>query len=245
MPTPAVTLKLKRFRRRFGIAAPRVRVRTHFDWHWYAIAVGFFVLVVAGIGWWVAQRGEALQMGDEVRLLRQRLQEMEGELLQLRASSGTEQNVVRMERTTQQQLTARLRLLEQENAGLKEDIGLFERLVPAEGVESSLRIDRLSVVSAAEPGRYRYRLLLGFLPSKSDREFRGRLQLVVTTVQGGREVLLDLHAGKESSPDFVVEIRNFLRKEGGFSLPVGAKIKSIEARLVQGAIVKARLVTNY
>lgn len=245
MPTPAVTLKLKRFRRRFGIAAPRVTVRTHFDWHWYAVGAAFAILFFAGLGWWLAQRAESAQMGDEVRALQARLQELEGELTRLRPLAGTEQNAVRLERSAQQQLVSRLRQLEQENASLKSDIGLFERLVPADGVESTLRIEGLNVVSAAEAGQYRYRLLIAFQPGKNEKEMRGRLQLSVLATLAGRDVQYDLHSGKESSPEFAFEIRHFLRKEGGFNLPAGARIKSVEARLVQGGAVKARSVLNF
>ena len=39
MPPPAPTLKIRRFRRRFGIAAPKVVVRTHIPWPWYGAAL--------------------------------------------------------------------------------------------------------------------------------------------------------------------------------------------------------------
>ena len=38
MPTPAVALKLKQFRRRFGITASRVVVRSHLPWQWFMLA---------------------------------------------------------------------------------------------------------------------------------------------------------------------------------------------------------------
>ena len=245
MPNPAVAVRIKRFRHRFGIAAPKVTVRTHYGWHWYAVGVAMLVALVAVSVWWLVQRDEAVMMQAELQLQRQRVVEMEEELRKLRSLSGTEQNAVRMERSTQQQLSARLKTLEQENAALKEDIALFERLVPADGTESVVRIERLNVVSAAEPGRYRYRLLVGYQPSKQEKEFRGRLQLTVISVQAGKEVQLNLPAGNEAAGEFQVELRNFLRKEGGFSLPAGARLKSVEARLLQGGTVKAKQLATY
>lgn len=245
MPNPAITLRIKRFRQRFGITAPRVSVRTHIGWPWYVLGLVCVASIVAAVVWWIAQRDEVVQLENQIAVLRQQSADMDAELRLLRTQAGTEQSAVHMERAAQQQLLARLKALEQENAGLKEDIALFERLVPADGVESALRIERLNVISGADPGRYRFRLLVGFQPSKQEREFRGRLQLTVMAVQGNKDLQVELPSGKDADSDYLIEVRHFLRKEGGFSLPPGAKIKSIEARLLQGGAVKARQLANY
>ncbi len=245
MPSPAVTLKLKRFRHRFGPAAPKVTVRTHFGWPWYAGGVAILVLIVATVVWWLAQRDEVVALQTELKALRQQNLDMGTELEGLRARAGTEQSAVHVERTAQQQLLARMKLLEQENAALKEDIALFERLVPADGAESAVRIERLGVLSAAEPGRFRFRLLIGYQPSKQEREFKGMLQLSIVAMLGGKEIRLKLPAGDENASDFQIETRHFLRKEGSFVLPVGAKVKSIEARLMQGGVVKASQTAQF
>ena len=134
MRTPAVTLKLKRFRRRFGISAPRVAVRPHVPWQWQVTAVIGGVALVAAIVWSVAQRGEMAGAKREMEEIRGQLAVAEDELSRLRFSSGTEQNAVQMERSAQQQLVARLKVLEAENVGLKEEIALFERLVDRKSV---------------------------------------------------------------------------------------------------------------
>jgi hypothetical protein len=68
MPPPAPTLKIRRFRRRFGIAAPKVVVRTHIPWPWYGAALLVLILGVAITVWIVAQRGEkAVLVADEGR----------------------------------------------------------------------------------------------------------------------------------------------------------------------------------
>lgn len=240
MPSPAVTLKLKKFRHRFGIAAPRVIVRSHLGWQWYAGGLAALVIVIGAVAWSIARQGEAAQMQREIAALRDQLAETNAELGNLRASAGTEQNAVQMERTTQQQLLARIKVLEAENASLKEDISLFERLVPADGDESAVRIERLRVLPETEAGRYRYRLLLGFQPSKQVREFRGRLQLVAVVAQAGKERTVTIPDAEADATEYGVEVKNFLRKEGGFSIPPGTKLKSVEARLLQGEAVKAK-----
>lgn len=129
MPTPAVALKLKKFRRRFGIAAPRVTIRSHIGWQWYAAGLGTLAALIAAIVWSLAQQGEASELAREIRELHKQLGEKNEELTRLRAGAATEQNAAQMERSAQQQLVSRIKVLERENASLKEDVSLFERLV--------------------------------------------------------------------------------------------------------------------
>lgn len=241
MPTPAVSLKLKKFRRRFGITAPRVAVRPHLGWHWYAGGVLAGVVVVAALVWSVAQRGETAGLRRELDETQRLLLTAEEELLRLRSASGTEQNVVQMERSTQQQLASRLRVLESENAWLKEEIALFERLVPpADGGESMVRIERLRVVPEGGGGQYRYRILLGFQGGKQNKDFKGRLQLRINYVLGGREQTFVEPPQNRALPDFDVEVRHFLRKEGTFAIPAGAQLRGVEAFIWQGDTLKAK-----
>jgi len=239
MPTPAVTLKLRRFRRRFGITAPRVVVRSHLPWPWLAGAAALLLLLVVAGVWSVMQHNEAGAMGREVERLRQQLQAQHEELLLLRSTAGTGQNAVRMERMAQQQLLSRLQGLERENAALKEDMLLYERLIPVLGEEAALRIENFRL-SAEGRGRYRYRLLLAFQPSKQAPEFNGRLQLAVVYVLSGKELQLVLPGNREAKADFQVELKHFLRREGVLELPEGAVIKSIEARVLLGDTLKAK-----
>lgn len=128
MPTPAVALKLKKFRRRFGIAAPRVAVRSEIGWQVYALGLVILMLLVAAVVWPLARHGEAAELAEEIRELRSELSERNEELIRLRAGAATEESAVQMERSAQQQLVSRIKVLERENASLKEDISLFERL---------------------------------------------------------------------------------------------------------------------
>lgn len=244
MPTPAMTLRLRRFRRRFGMTAPRVSVRTHIAWYWYVGALLAIVFVAAALAWSLAKRGEVSLIEDELERLRSQVQVQESEIVRLRLLTGTEQSAVQLERTAQQQLLLRLKHLEQENAGLKEDMALFERLVPADVAEAAVRIERLSMQAEPESGKYRYRLLLRFQPTKQEKEFKGRLQLTLTTTLGGKESQLNLPSGKENAADFAIDVRTLLRKEGSVFLPPGSKVKRIEARILQGGTLRASQQLN-
>ena len=49
---------------------------------------------------------------------------------------------------------------------------------------------------------------------------------------------------RERTGEFQVEVKNLLRKEGSFELPAGARLQSVEARLLQGDTLKTRRVAQ-
>ncbi len=233
MPIAAAALKLKKFRRRFGITASRVVVRSHLPWQWLALAATVAFLLLAILIWLVLRGNGAGVMGRELDSLHQQFNEQREELNLLRSMAGTGQNAVSIERAAQQQLLARLESLERENRSLKEDILLFERLIPVIGEEAVVRVENFRVIRDVG-ARYRYRLLLAFQSAKQSPEFRGRLQLAITFLLAGREQQLVLPDKRGAVGDYQLEIKHFLRREGVFELPLGAELKAVEARVLQG-----------
>jgi hypothetical protein len=243
MPTPAVTLKLKRFRRRFGISAPRVVVRSHVPWQWLTLPAVLLALLLGTAGWLMAQRNEAGVLGQEVESLRQQVLTQREELDFLRSTAGTGKNAVSIERAAQQQLLTRIRNLEAENSGLKEDMLLFERLIPVAGETASVRVENFRVIK--EPGaRYRYRLLIAFQPDKQNTDFRGRLQIAISYASAGKAMQLLLPEKQNSAAEYQLDVKHFLRREGGFELPAGAVLQGVEARVLQGDTLKSKRVAQ-
>lgn len=239
MPTPTVALRLRRFRRRFGIAAPKVVVRSPLPWRWLALPALLLLLLMGMVGWLVAQRNEAGMLGQELEGLRQQLLIQGDELNLLRSTAGTGQNAVSIERATQQQLLGRIQSLEAQNAALKEDILLFERLMPVAGDSASVRIENFRVVQEAS-AHYRYRLLVAFQPDRQNTDFRGRLQLVIDYLHSGKAWQLLLPEKQNGSAEYLLETKHFLRREGLFELPEGAVLQRVEARVLQGDTLKSK-----
>lgn len=239
MPTPAISLKMRKFRRRFGITAPKVVVRGHLPWQWLAIPVILVAVVVATLFSLVMQRQEVGEMAHELESLRRNIETQQSELDILRSTAGTRQNAVSIERATQQQLVAKIRGLERENVALKEDIRLFERLIPVVGEEAVVRIEGFRV-SHDVGVRYRYRLVLAFQPGKQAPDFRGRLQFAVSYLISGKEQQFTLPDKRNAAGEFQIELKHFLRRDGFFELPAGAELKSVEARVLQGDTLRAK-----
>lgn len=242
MPAAAVKLKFRRIKQRFGIAAPRVVVRSHLSWRWYgAILLAIFLLLLS-VTWAIVRQGESGELLKEVTSLREQLGAAQEELLLFRSTAGTEESAAQMERSARQELLARISMLERENAFLKEEMLLVERLGSGSGGEAGLRLEAFQVVAEGE-GRHRFRLLMAFRPGSTAQVFRGRLQLRVVAKVSGQPLEILLPAKSASGDEYDLEIRHFARKEGVFELPAGAVLEAVEARVLQGGtLVQQRLV---
>lgn len=238
-----IVQQLKKLRRNFGITAPRVVVRGHLPWQWIALLSVFLFFLLGAAAWLVFQRNEAHETGYEVQNLRKQLLEQQDELIFLRSAAGTGKNVASIERAAQQQLLTRIQGLERENGALREDIRLFERLIPIVGDEAIVRVENFRVISEAD-WRYRYRLLLAFQPSRQNPEFKGRLQLVIRFSLAGTEQQLILPDKRDSTGDYQLELKHFLRRESDFELPAGAHLNGVEVRVLQGDTLKAKQVAQ-
>lgn len=237
---------LRRLRGRFGIAAPKVAVRTDIPWHWralLAVVIGALAIALAG---WIYDAGRRFAGFDsslsrqEIEALRDKVARLEGEAASLRGTAATGESNLQIERTTLQQLTSQVRSLEAENAKLKEDLAVYENLAGGEARGEGLTIGRLRVDPDATPGHYRYSFLAAQQGAQRGTEFKGMVQLAVALRQGSDSVIVILpKAGDPEAAKYEATVRNFRRLTGSFQVSPDAKLKSVEVRLVQGGVIYA------
>lgn len=253
MAAPRSSLKLRRFRQRFGIRAPKLAIRTHVEWRWRALVLAVAAALAAGLAALSYDAGRrasgnySATVEGEMAALSARAAELDAEVNRLRAVGGSAESSLQIERAAQQQLTKQVRALEAENGALKDDLAFFEGLVPSsEAVaDTGVRIHRLRVEADATAGQFRYRMLLVNNGSKPLRDFRGTLQLLVKVRRGNEDAMITFPPEAErGAARFQIEIKHFQRAEGMFSVPPGALVKSVEARLIQDGEVRARQSVN-
>lgn len=207
--------------------------------------MGFVLSALLGGGaWLVFQRaGQESPNGGIGDDLRGQLAVQREELEMLRTLAGTAPNEASMARAAQGSLLAKIHELERENASLKEDIRLYERLVPLFGDKGQIRVDGFQVFSLGKGG-YRYQLQALYIPGRVTDSFEGRLQLLIDYVVNGEERRLVLPDKDKDADGYRIDVRQVLRREGWFQLPDGAILKAVEGRLLQGGAVKARITAG-
>lgn len=250
MAASGVAVKLRRFRQRFGISAPRLAIRTHVAWYWRALSAIAVLSVSLALGAWIYDAGRNLSgmsgsaWQNESQKLSDELQNLNAELTNLRSQAGAAESTLQIERVAQQRLSLEVKALEAENAKLKQDLAFFEGLIPAPEGGAGVRISRLQI-ERESPGKYKYRMLLANSSERHARDFVGTLRLVLKVQQDGKNDTITLpFADDPNQEGYNIEFRNLRRVEGRFVLPETVVVMSVEARLVQDGDVRARQSVN-
>ena len=247
----AIALKLRRLRGRFGISAPRVMVRTHVPWYWRVLGFALTGAIALALAGWVYDAGRRIagfdrsESAQEIGSLREKTISLEAEVERLRTANNANESSLQIERTAQQQMTAQVNALEAENNRLKEENAVFERLAQGGGKDGALAINRLRVFADGANGRYRYQFLVAQSGDQRGREFKGSVQVVATLQPGSPSGMIVFPRPEDSDTDrYAVVFKYFRRIDGVFTLPNGAKPKSIEIRLMQDGNVRATQTVN-
>ncbi len=241
-----LALTLRRLRGRFGISAPQLSIRTHVPWHLRAASIAGAVLAVLALAAWAYDTGRRMagfdqtEAGETAKELRSTNAALEAEVSRLRSLlSGSESNI-QIELATQRLLTEKNAALIEENAKLKEELAVFERLAKFEGKGGDeVSIDRLNVRAEAA-GRYRYSFLIALQGSRRGKESKLQLQLIVTPKSPATVTKLVFpKTGVADIGQYEIVLRNFRRIEGKFEIPPDYPIDSVEIKIIEAGQIKA------
>ncbi|HMX16271.1 MAG TPA: hypothetical protein PKD29_05410 [Rhodocyclaceae bacterium] len=249
---PRSALIWRRLRSRFGISAPKVAVRTHLPWYWRAASIVVLLAISIALAGWVYDAGRRFAGFDrseteqELKDLRDKVAALDKDLAEARKVANAGESKLSIEAAAARQLADQVKRLEQENGRLKEDLAVFENLAAKEnGTTAPVSIQRFSVDPGPDGGAYRYRMLVAAQGGKKEKETRVDLQFRVVVQQGGKAATIEIPAaGDPDSQKYSIGFKYFRRVEGTFRVPADARVKSVEARLVQGGTQLASKVAT-
>lgn len=233
-----------KLRRRFGIGARKVAVRTEVAWYWRWLAILLALACAAGaaaVAEWVYQaehRGPAIdrqQLENQLAQTRDELEAKQAELDRVRSVADAASSRIAIERTAERKLAEQVRVLEQQNGQMREEQAVFEKMLSTDWrTAPPLSIYRFKVESDMLPGEYRYHLLLLASGAGRDRDFEGRLELVVNLTTGGKSAIMVFpKEGDASAPAFRLAFKRFQRVEGTFHVDPNSKINSVQVRVYE------------
>jgi hypothetical protein len=97
-----------------------------------------------------------------------------------------------------------------------------------------LSVHRFKVEPDVLPGEYRYRLLLVTPSTRREREFNGRLELIVSLQDAGRNVMMSFPEPADAgAAAFRLAFKYFRRVEGTFRVSPKAKVESVQVRVYE------------
>lgn len=229
-------MKFRLFRRRLTISSPRMAIRTSLPWplRWAlgAMMLGFS----AAIALWTFELGVSIAgLDKDAKLELTRLRE---EVAALRAERDKSQSIANIsgslltaEKAAQEKMMGQIRQLQVENRLLRDDLGFFEKLLPAGGAESAairgLQAEALSDMQV------KWQVLV-IQPSKDAPVFNGKLELTFNGTLAGKPWTMGLPGGAQA-----LQFRQYRRVEGVLDLPPLAVVKTVTAKVVEGTAVRS------
>lgn len=236
-------MRLRLLIRRLTVSAPRMAVRSALPWplRWVMLATVFGFC--AAIALWAFEFGKDIAGLD--RGIKEELQQARLDIDQLRneaaslkeardkaqAVANTVDTLLTSEKVTQEKLAQQIKQLEEQNQALRDDLGFFEKLIPASGGEA---IAIRGLQAELRNGHQIKWQILVIQSQKNAPEFNARLELSFTGLQGGRPWSAALPSGAQ---DF--KLRQYGRMDGVFDLPAQTVVKGLSAKVLDGNVVKA------
>src|SRR6185436_10495824 len=244
-----------KLRQRFGIAAPKVLVRTHVPWYLRWIGIAVLLALSATLAAWMYDAGrrfagfDRCEVEQELSAARGELAKLRAELERLRAIANAADSKVSIERTTQQKVSQQARALEQENMRLREELAIFESMLSSETASAApLSVLRFEVEPDTLPGEYRYRVLLLASGPRRGKEFLGRLELVVNLTEGGRSAIImvpgQAQADSSATSAFRLSFKHFQRVDGIFRVSPKGRVSSVQLRVYEAGAAEPKVTQN-
>ena len=236
-------MRFRLLRRRLTISAPRMAVRSALPWpfRWALLAI---VLGFSGaIGLWAFEFGKGiagLEKGskEELTRLHTHIAQLQSELQTAKIERDKAQSIantadmlVTAEKASHGGLLAHTKQLEMENRSLRDDLGFFEKLIPANGVDG-LAVRGLQAEMAGD-NKLKWQLLVS-QSGKNPVEFNGHVELSFSGTLSGKPWTANLPGAPPA-----VTVRQYGRIGGEFEVPMLVQIHGVSVKVMDGAVVRA------
>lgn len=236
---------LRTLKRHFGISAPHMWVQAHTPWYFrwplFILLLGTGLVLASmlyetGAHFAGFERIEA--ESERVRLARD-VGQLRAENAKLRAALAESDRQLSVERAAQIDLAKSVKGLQEESARLREDLMFFRKGKSVVGGAPEVSIHRSSVVRGDE-GEYRYQFLI-LRSGQRDRDFQGRVELVVNLLNDGHKSILTVPGDMNSNQPLRLNFKYYQRVEGKFRVPAKAMVNAVQVRIFDNEGAQPRL----
>jgi hypothetical protein len=228
-------MRWRLIRRRLSISAPRMAVRSHLPWPLRWALVALMLGFSGALALWAFDFGRNLAglkhdpgaQQEAMTQLRQQLVDARRDRDAAQSVANSADSLLKTERVTQERLAEQVKSLEAENLALKDDLGFFERLLPASADGLSIRG---LVVEPQAAGQWHYQLLLMQQGGRKQADFAGRIELLPSGLKDGRPWI-----AAAAAVTMPLSFKQYRRVEGQFPLPAGVVVKQVQVRVLDAS----------
>jgi hypothetical protein len=230
-------MRFRLLRRRLTISAPTMAIRSSMPWpvRWAvaALMLGF----CAAIGLWAFEFGKGIagldsHSKEELAQLKQDVVKLREDRDKAQSIANTSGSLLTAEKAAQDKLSTQVKLLENENRALRDDLGFFEKLMPAGGGEG-IAIRGLHAEVLGGGSQIKWQVLV-IQPTKNAPDFNGQIELTLGGTQAGKPWSMPMPGGQQT-----LQLKQYRRLEGVLDLPPQVVVKTLSAKVTEGAATRA------
>ncbi len=242
----------RRIRSNFGIGSSRMAIRPQMAWYWRWFANVLMMAVVAAAVWWIVVNSYRIagssvdEVQKRITTLSDQNAALQRELDSARSSLVDRDRQLQVEKAAQGELARTVAQLQEENAGLRDDLGFLRKLMSSGTAPEGVAISDLRIEPDGSATGYRYRILLT-QGGQRKQDFKGRLQLVAHVLRGGDPAVIAIPDASSAPAAGSLDFRFYQKVEGRFSVPEGSTLRSVDVRVLAlpGGQVKLSQTVNF
>ncbi|MEA9981610.1 hypothetical protein QN374_07135 [Herbaspirillum sp. RTI4] len=233
-----------------SVSAPRMTIRRHLPWPLRAVIFTALIALGGVLAKWAYDIDVRLHEHLPAGTSSGRMEELTGQVKALSeerdrlvSAADAAESQLSIERASGAQLATQVKALESGNAKLKEDLAFFEKLLPTNIGARGISIQKLHA-NMTTPSQLHYQML-AVQGGKGSGEFVGNLQLVLTVIQNGKSAMITFpEANTADAAQYRLSFRYYQRLDGALTLPQGAVVKAIQARVLEKGQIRAQESEN-
>lgn len=236
-------MRFRLLRRRLTISAPRMAVRSALPWPFRWVIAAIVLGFCAAIALWAFEFGrdiagldhgakqELLRLRSEVVTLHAAVDKARDERDKAQSIANTAGTLVTAGKASEDKLFEQVKQLQVENQSLRDDLGFFEKLIPASGAEG---VAIRGLQAELQNGKDLKWQVLVIQASKNAAVFNGRLELSFSGLQNGKPWTANLPVAQQS-----FSVKQYGRMEGVFEVPAQVVVKGVVAKVLEGTAIRA------
>ena len=201
-------------------------------WMMGAVMLGFS----AAIALWAFEFGKTIagldtNAQDELKKLRAEVIELRNDREKAQAVANTSGSLLTAEKAAQEKMAIQIKQLESDNRLMRDDLGFFEKLLPAGGTDgTTIRGLQAELLS---PTQLKWQVLV-IQSVKNAPDFNGKLDMTINGTLTGKPWTVNLPGGAQA-----LQFRQYRRIEGVLDLPPQTVVKTVTAKVVEGTVTRS------
>jgi hypothetical protein len=230
-------MRFRLLRRRLTISAPSMAIRSRTPWPLRWLMVALMLGLCAAVGLWAFEFGKGIAGLDsnakaELAQLKVEVAALREERDAAQSVANTSGSLLTAEKAAQDKLAVQVKLLENDNRALRDDLGFFEKLMPV-GAAEGIAIRGLQAEVLGGGAQIKWQVLV-IQPTKNAPDFNGKIELVLGGTQAGKPWTMPLPGGLQT-----LQVKQYRRLEGVVDLPPQVVVKTMSAKVLEGAATRA------